>query len=280
MTVLVLGGTGYLGGNIVDRLVRANHAVICTVRPDSDCSRLQLSSGQVTLISSRLEQVEITLRNTKVDWVINGVCTYNQNKSLYGDMLESNVIFPLGVLNCAIKYGVRNFMTMGSSLPSDLNVYSFTKSKFGEFGEFLSHRDPLNFIELKLEMFYGGLFEPDSRFLKSCKNKLQHNETLQLTEGVQKRDLVRVEDVVEIIMKFLERDNSTGFHSYDVGSGEQHSIREIVEFLKDTYKSESKLEFGAIPSRIGEPDTLSDTSWMKELGYTPKFSFWEGLRTY
>ena len=65
-------------------------------------------------------------------------------------MLESNLIFPLGVLNMGIKYGVKNYISLGTSLPSDFNFYSFTKGKFSDFGQYLCKTDDFNFADLKL----------------------------------------------------------------------------------------------------------------------------------
>ena len=216
MKILLLGATGYLGGNIVNRLSDEGHYVICIVRPTSDCSRIDVSSGNVELVSNNLDQIELKLREHDIDWVINGVCTYKPNASLYGDMLESNLIFPLSILNLAIKYHVKNYMTMGTGLPDDFNVYSFTKHEFAEFGRFLSEKDHINFLNLKLEMFYGGFYEPASRFMKSCHNHLLENEPLELTAGTQKRDLVRVEDVIEIISLLVTEKIIKGYKDLQV----------------------------------------------------------------
>ncbi len=281
MTIMLLGGTGYLGGNIARHLSGEGHTVICVVRRTSDISRLRsIQNGGIRLISNDAAQLELTFQQDHVDWVINSVCTYKPNNSLYGDMLESNVIFPLGVLNLAIKYHVRNFLTMGTGLPHGFNVYSFTKSKFSEFGKYLSEKDGINFAELVLEIFYGGSDEPDSRFLRSCCKKLVKNETLQLTEGSQKRDIIRVEDILPIISALVESGFVSGYRALPVGSGEQHSIREIMEFAKRHLASGSELEFGALPSRAGEPDTLADISWYKEIGYKMKYGYFEGLEDY
>ena len=280
MKILLLGSTGYLGGNIVNKLVEDGHHVICVVRPTSDCSRLDSSNPGISLITNNLDQIELTLREQDIDWVINGVCTYKPNASLYGDMLESNVIFPLSVLNLAIKYHVKNYMTIGTGLPNDFNVYSFTKHEFAEFGRFLSEKDHINFLNLKLEMFYGGAHEPSSRFLKACRNHLRENEPLELTEGLQKRDVIRVEDVVGIIALLVEKKMIKGYRDLPIGSGENHSIRDIVGFMKERVSSNSKLNFGAVENRVGEPDTCANIEWIDEIGYKMQYSFWEGLKKY
>ena len=280
MKILLLGSTGYLGGNIVNKLVEDGHHVICVVRPTSDCSRLDSANPNIELITNNLGQIELTLREQDIDWVINGVCTYRPNASLYGDMLESNVIFPLSVLNLAIKYHVKNYMTIGTGLPDDFNVYSFTKHQFSEFGRFLSEKDHINFLNLKLELFYGGSHEPSSRFLKSCRNHMRENEPLELTEGLQKRDIIRVEDVVNIISLLVSKKAIKGYRDLELGSGENHPIRDIVSFMKEHMGSSSKLNFGAVESRVGEPDTCADIDWLADLGYELEYSFWDGLEKY
>ena len=277
MKILLLGGTGYLGGNIAKHLAREGHDVICVVRRTSNINRL-CQTHNVRLISNDSGQIELTLQQEKIDWVINGVCTYKPNTSLYEDMLEANIIFPLNVLNLAIKHQVKNFITLGSGLPEEFNVYSFTKSKFSDFGRYFSKLDDINFADLKLEMLYGGEYEPLERFINFCIHKMVLNEKLELTSGDQKRDIIRVEDIVGIIASILQSNYLKGYKALQVGTGEQHSIRTMIEYMNEQLHSSSELLFGAIPNRIGEPDTMSDITWLKELGYNLKYSYFEGLK--
>ena len=65
-----------------------------------------------------------------------------------------------------------------------------------------------------------------------------------------------------------------------MGTGENHSIREIVEFLKEQTGSSSELVFGARPDREGgEPDTLADMSWYTGRGLSLKYGYFEGLKS-
>ena len=277
MKILLLGATGYLGSNIARYFAKSGDKVFCVVRQTSDITILR-GINNIELISTDLCQIELTIKHNTIDWIVNGVCTYKPNGSLYGDMFESNIIFPLNVLNIAIKHGVKNFITMGTGLPEDFNMYSFTKAKFSEFGKFLSEKDSINFAELRLEMFYGGYNEPENRFLNNCKIKLAKGEPLDLTDGTQKRDIVRVEDILGLIKKIMSFEYVKGYQILPIGSGENHSIREIIEFMKSEMKSESKLNFGKVPSRVGEPDTLADITWYSKVDYKLKFSYFDGIK--
>lgn len=281
MNILVLGGTGYLGGNVVNSLIREGHDVFCVVRPTSDTGRIRKEGpGSVMLLPNDVDWLERVFRETHFECIINAVCTYKPNASLYGDMFESNVVFPLSILNLAIKYKADHFITIGTTLPESFNVYSFTKGKFADFGCFLSRKDDISFTELKLEMFYGGEHEPKSRFLRSCRDKLLKGERILLTEGTQKRDLVRVEDVVGVIGILVENPFPNGFRKLELGCGEQHSIRRIVSYMKGVSGSCSELCFGSVSMRRGEPDTVSDNRWLDGIGYTLKYDFFGGLSQY
>ena len=126
----------------------------------------------------------------------------------------------------------------------------------------------------------GGGHEPSTRFLKACKNHLMENEPLELTEGTQKRDIVRVEDVVGIISLLVMEKCIIGYRDLPVGTGESYPIKDVIAFMKEHSESKSKLNFGAVRSREGEPNTCADINWFSEIGYELKYSYWDGLLGY
>ena len=276
MNIMLLGSTGYLGGNIASYLVKQGHKVFCIIRQSSDINFLK--NLGVCIVFSEWDQIEKVFMREKIDWVVNSVCTRELTPDRYRNIFDSNMFFPLNVLSLAIKYKVENYVTMGTGLPREFNIYAFSKNKFSEIGEFLSKVNNINFVELRLEMLYGGQNEPETSFIKNCCRKLIRNDSLLLTTGNQKRDIIRVEDVTEIIGILLKRNYIKGYQALSVGSGEQHSIREIVTYMKQIMHSDSDLQFGKIADRLGEPDTLADISWLKNIGYELQYTYFGGLK--
>ena len=137
MNILLLGATGYLGNNIVHKLCESGHTIICPVREGAITSRLEKYS--VCLVSDKPEEIEMILNKKKVDWLINTVCTYKENDTLFGDLLEANLIFPIRVFNMALRCGVKRYINIGTSLPRNLNMYSYTKHMFSDFCMFASN---------------------------------------------------------------------------------------------------------------------------------------------
>ena len=267
MRILLTGATGYLGSNIAHALEDDGHEVTCVVRKESCTEGLK----SYRLIMNNLDEIDEELSCRKYDWVINTACVYRQNASLYGDMINANLVFPSQLLNLAVKNHISNFMTMGTSLPDTFNMYSFTKSGMSKIGKYISdHEGMINFADMKLEMFYGSYIEGGNdafvrnRFIQSTAYKLASGEDIKLTEGTQKRDIIHVFDAVSIILRVL-RMNLHGFREFPVGTGENHSIREIAEFMHKYINSSSHIEFGAVSSREGEPDTLADVKWYDEI---------------
>ena len=275
MCIMILGASGYLGSNITEYFSKKGYNVICVVRPTSNISRLRELPCHI--ISSELNQVELFFSQDQVDWVINGVATYKPNDSLYGDMFASNVTFPLSILNLAIRYGIKNFMTMGTGLPDNFNMYSFTKAKFSDFGKYLSEKHKINFVDLRLEMFYGGKFEPDQKFMKASILRLISGTMLELTEGSQMRDIIHMDDVLKLIERLIKSQFVKGYRILPVGTGEKHAIKDIITYLARKYNSKSEIKFGAVETRPEEPDTLADISWYSEIGFNQMYSYFEGL---
>lgn len=275
MRFLILGGNGYLGSKVIHKLVEKGEYVICTKRTSSDLSRLSDIINKIIIIQASVDAISATFRDQKVDWVLNMACTYGRGTVLYDSVIESNIEFPLYVLNMAVEYGVENFLTIGTGLPDNLNMYSFSKKMFSDLGEFYANKHSINFINMKLEMFYG-FDEPEDRFIPSIIIKMINNEPVQLTEGIQHRDIVAVIDVVNAIIYTIYA-NLKGYWLIPVGTGEAPTIREIIEFINNYLGSRSKLEFGAVPMRIGEPNCCADTRILSEIGFNCEYSWKQGI---
>lgn len=263
MNILILGGNGYLGSKVVNYLLSEGHNITCTKREASNISRLQ--GKQVNWIPASVDAIEMAAgQGGYFDWVINMACNYGRSTVLYDNVLEANIEFPLRVLNKAAEYKVKNFLTIGTGLPEHFNMYSFSKSMFGRFGEFYAEKQGINFYDLKLEMFYGA-DEPSDRFISSVVHNMLMGREVNMTLGIQKRDIIWVEDIVNAVAMVIHA-NLPGYHEIPVGTGVAPSVSEIVEYIWEETGFCSKLNKGAVPMRECEPDCVADTSFLSGIG--------------
>jgi len=275
MNILMLGGNGYLGSKVVKRLLREGHNVTCTKRAISNISRVR--EEKVNWIPASVDAVDTAARYDNFDWVINMVCNYGRSTVLYDNVLEANIEFPLKVLNKATEHKVKNFLTIGTGLPDDLNMYSFSKSMFSDFGKFYVMKHGINFYNLKLEMFYGS-DEPAERFISSVIHNMITGREVNTTLGTQKRDIIWVEDIVNAVIMVLNA-NVSGYYEISVGTGVAPTVAEVVDYIWEQTDFLSKLNKGIVPMRPDEPDCIADTTFLSSIGDWNPVDWKSGLHT-
>lgn len=278
---LILGGNGYLGSKVVFELLKMGKKCICTKRELSDLSRLHKlidneHKNNLQFINADINSVCNLLEENRVDWFINMSCNYGRSNVLYDSVIESNIEFPLKVLNYVVESGTKNILTIGTGLPDEFNMYSFSKKMFSMFGEFYVKKHNINFINMKLEMFYG-YDEPAERFIPSLVHKMLNGETINVTLGTQRRDIISVDDVVYAIISATKADLK-GYNRVPVGTGVAPKIREIVNYIWITTGKKSVVNYGAIPMRIDEPDCVADTHFISQVCEWTPIEWTNGLK--
>lgn len=275
MNVLILGGNGYLGSKVVRFLVETGHKVISTRREKSDISRLEDIKDKLVWIPASEDAIEASTRYETFDCVINMACNYGRENVLYGNVLEANIEFPLRALNKAVEGGTRSFLTLGTGLPEDFNMYSFSKKMFAEFGRFYVEKHNINFTVLKLEMFYG-YDEPLDRFLPSLIKKMICGEDVETTMGTQRRDIIAVTDIVKAV-RIVISSELEGYNEISVGTGVAPRISEIVDYVWNETGRRSEIR-KVIPMRPNEPDCIADITRLKSLGVWEPVEWRTGIR--
>lgn len=261
--VLVVGGTGYLGRHIIRKLSEAGYSVTCTYLEGEKLERISVISDDILFVRCDLKEIQHLLHLYDFEWIINLAALYEKDTTTVSSIINVNTILGLQLLAVACENHVKNFLTIDTSLPDNFNLYSFTKKRVADFGKFLSEREGINFINIKLEMFYGK-DEPENRFISMCIKKLKLNEPIPLTNGTQIRDIIHISDVVNIIFIVLQKKLS-GYKDIPVGTGGGVSIREMVEYMRMCINSKSLLQFGKIEKRKDEPDCIADIEKLFEI---------------
>ncbi len=269
--VLIVGGTGYLGKHVIRKLSKEGYFIICTYLEGEIVEDIRTISDDILFIPCDLEKIEQLLYQNNFEWVINFAALYEKNNVRISSIINVNTILGLQLLAIACENNVKNFLTIDTSLPDNFNLYSFTKKRFADFGKFLSEKEQINFINIKLEMFYGE-DEPDNRFIGMCIKKLKLNQPISLTNGTQVRDIIHVLDVVNIIYLIMQKSLS-GYNEIPVGTGIGAPIKEIVEYMKISINSKSLLQFGKIEKRKNEPDCVADIKILFEIIGHYKFQY-------
>lgn len=293
--VLVTGGTGFLGNHLVRRLVGVGAAVSVLARPSSTLIRISDVASKVRLIlgdirvgshvrdAVKLSQPEVIfhLAAYGVDpKKCDAITTIQTNVVGLINLLEASVDIPysrfLNTGTC-FEYGNHGIPISESVAVDPLNVYAASKVMAVHLCRLhgYSHGKPI--VTIRPFTFFGP-WERIDRLIPSVILSILDGRPIRITSGVQTRDYTYVEDVVDAFLRAAVAEQAVG-QTINSGTGEDLSVLEIVERIKDLMKSNARVEIGSVPNRRDEAWRLcADNSKARALlGWSPRFSFEEGL---
>jgi len=275
-SIFLTGATGFLGGYIARSLVRQGHRLFCYKRLSSETGKLEDLVNYITWVDIPPARF---FRERQIDAVIHCATNYGRNQSAF-DIFQTNIFLPLSILHASAENQVSTFFNFDTVLDRQLNEYSLSKKTFLEWSNKFRHE--VNFVNIKLHHFYGPNDNP-SKFTSSVIQSLRDEErTLKFTSGIQKRDFIFIDDVVDasnLIFNYYLR-NKHDPREFEIGTGTTVSIKEFVETAKRVAQNKNtELEFNALPDRENEIYNLvSDISEIQNLGWRPAVSLIEGLK--
>lgn len=281
-TALLTGATGFLGSHLLEALLKQGYSVVVLKRSTSDLWRIEHLAGQCKSYDVDTQPIELAFKEQRIDCVIHTACHYGRNASAISEVVESNLIFGLKVLEAAVNHQVATFINTDSLLPRDLNAYSLSKKQLVDWLKQQSSK--IQVINLQLEHMYGPK-DDSTKFIAWLVTQLKQNAPeINLTSGIQKRDFIYIDDVVSAFLCVLQ--SATGlpsFSEFEVGTGESIEVKTFVENLKQVFEqrngpTNTQLNFGAVPYRQGEiMEFKVDNQVLRQLGWEPKVSLSQGL---
>jgi nucleoside-diphosphate-sugar epimerase len=275
----ITGGTGFLGSRLANFLVDSSKTVYVLKRKKSNLVRLSSIINKIHFVEES-EFIPINFfSNNKIDCVIHAATDYGQKNSDPLNIIETNLIMPLDILNGAIASKVPIFINTDTVLDKKVNGYSLSKAQFRDWLN--ARSSEIIAVNVALEHFYGPL-DNDTKFTTFIiRSLLKSVESINLTKGEQTRDFIYVEDVVLAFWQIIKgiKSKANGFYNYQVGSGTSITIKEFVMLVKSlTGNTATNLNFGAVPYRENEAmNVCISLEPLKDLGWLAKTTLTEGL---
>jgi len=278
-TVLITGGTGFLGSHLLKSFLMQNYNIILLKRSFSNTIRIQEHLNDI--ISYDIDKIDLKsiFSNHTIDLIIHCATDYGRKVVEPLQIIQANLVLPLHLLQLTREYGVPLFINTDTILDKRVNHYSLSKRQFFEWFELCTKE--IICVNIILGHFYGP-FDDASKFATHIiHDLLSKKERIALTLGEQKRDFLFIEDVIsafEVIIN-TAKNYTPGLYSYEVGSGDRIKIRDFVKHIREFCQNkETVLDFGALPYREHEVMEVSiDLRAIHKLGWTPKFSLQKGL---
>lgn len=259
--ILLTGATGFLGSHLLKTLLdETADEIIVLKRSFSDVKRIrrELRNPRVTVYNTdKTPLEEISLE--RADTIVHCATEYGREDNSCYKVLDTNLMFPIKLLELGVKNGVRTFINTDSYFNKNhlsysyLLNYSLSKKSLNLWLNYFSKR--IQVINMVLEHIYGEGDNPDKFVEHMIQNiAVKQVPRVDLSPGEQKRDFIFVQDVCAAYLQAVAYGRTRSFQikKFDVGTGLLTSVKTFVQTVKRLSGSKTKLNFGRLPYREDE----------------------------
>ena len=294
MNILVTGGSGFLGHNVILDLCRSGYRVSCLDRYEADFLR----ENQVRFIPGDMSERNLVDQSLEgMDAVIHMACSIlpqMSNVDPYFDLV-TNVGSSIQLLDACVRHNVRKviFLSSGGTVYGKLQEipvkesaatnptcsYGITKLMIEKYLRLYHQLHGIQTRAIRLSNPYGPfqrVKSPQGVIPVFCYQALNDEEIQIWGDGSVQRDFIYIDDAVSAIHKLLEYEGDD-LYEVNIGSGKAVSLNELLTGIEIILGRKLKVKY--TPKRdFDVPISLLDISLAKKLlHWEPHYSLMEGL---
>jgi UDP-glucose 4-epimerase len=266
MKVLVTGGAGFVGTNLIKRLLEEGHEVV---------SIDNYSTGLESNHQDGAEYLNYDIRNiTSYDWIkpefvfhMAAIARIQPSFEKPQDYFEVNALGTMRLVDWCAKSGVPVVYAGSSSKHSGRykNPYTFSK----DLGEDIIKLYQQHYqLKASIARFYnvygpnqlteGGYTTLIGRWINSW---YKQEKFVIYGDGEQRRDFTHVDDIVDALTLVMYK--QTYGYEFELGRGKNYSVNEVLQMFQQTAEY--------FPARPGEALTTlnTDNTAREVLGWKP-----------
>lgn len=307
--IIVTGGAGFIGSNIVKALNQRGEKNILVVDDLTDGVKFKnIADCDIADYWDQTEFLTHLIRGDKFAQPVKaifhqGACStttewngrfmmennYEYSKILLHYCLEEKV--PMIYASSAAVYGGGNIFKESREFELPLNVYGYSKFLFDQYVRQILPSAKSQITGLR----YFNVYGPRENHKGSMASVVFHFHHQLLKEGAlklfegcdgyadgeQQRDFIFVGDAVDVNLWFMDNPQKSGI--YNVGTGRSESFNAVARAVISQHQN-GKIEYIPFPPHLRgcyQSFTQADISALREAGYTNTFkTVAEGVSEY
>lgn len=262
-SILFLGGTGFIGRNIIEDLAREEVQIFVLTRNLTDVDPNLLNNSKVNIIQGHLSNLELIkdiISNFEIKIVTHLVSSLipSSNENDFNYELINTIIPTFNLLDHLSEKGIKViFFSSGGTIYGDskyarketdelapINYYGYSKLMIENYIQFKNRTKKLNYLILRLSNVFGRYQRVDGKqgFISTAIKKIMEGKSLEIWgNGDTVRDYILVSDVAKIFKMLCE--NKIDNEVINIGSGHGVRLLDVVSSIENEIGIKVKLEF-------------------------------------
>lgn len=286
---IVTGAAGFLGCNLVERLMQEENAhIYAVVRPNSPHNARLAPSERLTIVPADLSEY------AHLDEMIEEACDVFFHLAWQGGRYDfaaqyGNIADTLGALEAATRLGCKRFICTGSqaeygpqtvliteetcSHPTDaygaakLAACALSRQRAADLG--------IEWIWARVFSLYGT-YEPEGRMLPALVAALRAGRPFALSSsGAQNWDYLYAADGADALLALAKRGRAGEI--YNIANGGYRPLRDYIEEARAVIAPQCDVTYGAADADVFSLQP-SVEKICRDTGWQPMMDFVDGLR--
>lgn len=284
--VLITGGTGFIGKNVVAELIKRGYEVHSLVFPPFAPEQKGLVQYEMNLMDSNAVDKFLSEHHFEnlihLAWYVGKGC----------HIADQNIDWTISTLNLLTsfqKYGGKTFVGAGTiseyeykfgylledeTPTSPETLYGESKNSVYKIAKTFCKQHDMKFKWPRIFNLYGPNEKPQ-RLMPSVINSCLKGEDVKVSDCLKFQDYLHVEDTARGIVEVFE---SSLQGAVNICSGKPVQLRYIVNKIAELTNFKGNILWGAIPAAFGDEVVVGNNDKLKSIGWSPKYTLDEGLQ--
>ncbi len=241
MKITVIGGSGFLGSHVADKLTSSNHQVkIFDIIESRYTSR-----DQVMITGDIMNKIDLdkAIKGSDIVYHFAGISDLNQAYDQPEKTVEKNILASIKILKSCIEHKVKRFIFASTVYvySNEGGFYRCSKQAIEQYIEEFNRQYNLNFTILRYGSIYGPRSDSSNGMYKIIKKAIDENKIVYHGNKDSIREYIHVDDVAEASVRIL----SDEFKNQNVVLTGHQSMRveDLLKTLAEILNISDKINF-------------------------------------
>jgi UDP-glucose 4-epimerase len=292
---LVLGANGFIGSHIVDKLAEAGYLVRGF---DRFSKPPQFKQAENVEVFEGDFFDDMTVRNALKDVAFlfhsfSASTPFTADSDPYTD-INSNLLRNIQLFEKSVEAGVEKVIYLSSGgavygevaenrvvseedAPDPVSPYGIAKLASEHYLMYFNRKYGLDYVSFRLSNPYGPrqVTKHNQGVIPLFIEKIRAEEEITVIgDGSSSRDYIYIEDAVTMLVDAFEE---SSWHLYNLGSGRQTSVNEIIATLSKLLGKQPKIRYAEEPKTFLKHAEISIERYQSEFGERQFLSLENGL---